>query len=195
MVGLFDKTAANFLWFARWKTLKYKNNIYYKSDLRNFFNQISSAPKPVGRRSRKPGVDRKPRWCSFCFDLWAMIWNDFIANQGEVLFVLISEPWFCWIQMVIFWTACHWHDFDCCEGKLTVPSSWTSWRLSLRWASCKIQCEWTMVHEHRFLKAISIFRPTNISLFQKGSICQGVWTWLRSKSKRGEKFSKCCLWL
>ena len=72
-----------------------------------------------------------------------MILNDFIANQGEVLFVLISEPWFCWIQMVIFWTACHWHDFDCCVGKLTVPSSWTSWRLSLRWTSYKIQCEWT----------------------------------------------------
>ena len=93
---------------------------------------------------------------------------------------------------VISWPLFLWHDFDCCVGKLTVPSSWISWRLSLRWASCKIQCEWTMVHEHRFLKAISIFRPTNISLFQKGSICRGVWTWLRSKSKRGEKFSKCC---
>ena len=74
-----------------------------------------------------------------------MTLTDYIANQGEVLFIFICKPWFWLIQIVIFWTACHWHNFDCCEGKLTVPSSWTSWRLSLRWAAYKIQCEcrWT----------------------------------------------------
>ena len=95
------------------------------------------------------------------------------------------------IQMqakVICWTLFLWHDCFRCEGKLTVPSSWTSWKLSLRWASYKVQCEctWTSL----LLSNPFIFRPTNISLFQKGSIYQGVWTWLKSKSKRGEKLSK-----
>ena len=125
------------------------------------------------------------------------------------------------IQMqakVICWTLFRWHDFDCCEGKLTVPSSWTSWRLSLRWAAYKIQCEcrWTslilgnlcifsfqldlmwMYMNITSFKQSFHFRPTNISLSQKGSIYPGVWTWQRSKSKRGEKLSKwwrkCCEW-
>ena len=64
------------------------------------------------------------------------------------------------IQMqakVICWTLFLWHDCFRCEGKLTVPSSWTSWKLSLRWASDKIHCEWTIVYEHHFFFNLSIF--------------------------------------
>ena len=56
--------------------------IYYYCLVISFLNKISSAPKPVGRRSRKPGVDRKPRWSSSLshdFDWYSN------ASQGDLL--------------------------------------------------------------------------------------------------------------
>ena len=38
-----------------------QNSNHYKKSTLFHFSLLSPAPKPTGRRARKPGIDRKPR--------------------------------------------------------------------------------------------------------------------------------------